>query len=115
MGGAKKLSFDRYWKFNTAREALREEYHKLMQDRGVNIILCPPTNGSATLQGNNEYWFYTGLWNILDQPAAVFPTDLVVDPDLDPVDKQYVPLNDTDRREHEKCKPPISVCGKALT
>lgn len=115
MSGATKMSFDRYWKCNTEREALREEYHKLIKDRGVDVILCPPTNGSASLQGNNEYWFYTGLWNILDQPAAVFPTGLVVDVELDPVDREYTPLNDHDSREFKKCKHLLCISLRIIT
>ncbi|EXJ78169.1 hypothetical protein A1O3_09330 [Capronia epimyces CBS 606.96] len=107
MTGARTLSFEEYWQCNVDREQLRSQYHQLMKQRGVDCILCPATNGVATRQGNNEYWFYTGLWNLLDQPALVFPTGLEVDPALDPADVDYVPLNENDRREHAKYCPEI--------
>lgn len=103
MEGARELSYDEYWKANELREELRSQYHKLMNEYGVDVILSPPTNGVATLQNNNEYWFYTGLWNILDQPALVFPTALNVDLKEDCVDPAFTPLSDIDRKEQAKC------------
>ncbi|KAK5312773.1 hypothetical protein LTR93_011194 [Exophiala xenobiotica] len=107
MTGARKLTFEEYWQSHIDRERLRSEYHQLMKQRGVDCILCPVTNGVATRQGNNEYWFYTGLWNILDQPALAFPTGLEVDPELDPAEVDYLPLNENDRREHAKYSPEV--------
>lgn len=75
-----------------------------MKARGVDVILCPPYVGSAPLRNQTDYGTYTMLWNALDQPALVFPTELSVDRDLDPVEKGYVPTNPIDQQQFEKCK-----------
>lgn len=51
-----------------------------------------------------DYGTYTMLWNLLDQPALVFPTGVVVDPELDPIDVEYKPTNSIDQLQYDKCK-----------
>ena len=75
-----------------------------MKKRGVDVILCPAYTGVGVLQGEARYWNYTAIWNILDQPAVVFPTGLSADKEVDKFDTEYKPLNSTDEREWKACK-----------
>lgn len=39
----------------------------------VDVILCPVGPGAAPPLNCSRYWCYTSQWNLLDQPALVFP------------------------------------------
>ncbi|BCS30399.1 uncharacterized protein APUU_80702S [Aspergillus puulaauensis] len=93
------------WELNHQRDIYRDEYHALMKSRGVDFILCPAYVGVAPVLGESHYWNYTAIWNILDQPAVVFPSGLNVDPQLDAVDKSYQPRTVVDEREWKKYAP----------
>ncbi|KAL5335145.1 amidase signature domain-containing protein [Aspergillus crustosus] len=93
------------WGLNAQRDVLRDEYHEPMKSRGVDFILCPAYVGAAAVIGESHYWNYTAIWNILDQPAAVFPSGLFVDPLLDEADRSYVPRSALDEREWKKYAP----------
>lgn len=75
-----------------------------MKERGVDFILCPTYVGVAAELGTPQYWSYTAIWNILDQPAVIFPTGLKADPALDPVEAAYTPRSPVDEREYKKCE-----------
>ncbi|VZH95843.1 unnamed protein product [Fusarium fujikuroi] len=64
--------------------------------REVDVILCPPSFGSAPPHEQSRYWGYTSQWNLLDYPGAVFPVTKV-DPAVDVKDEGYLPKNDMDR------------------
>lgn len=93
------------WELNYQRDIYRDEYHALMKSRGVDFILCPAYVGVAPVLGESHYWNYTAIWNILDQPAVVFPSGLNVDSQLDAVDKSYQPRTAVDEREWKKYAP----------
>lgn len=76
-----------------------------MKSRGVDFILSPAYVGPAAVLGESEYWNYTAIWNLLDQPAVAFPSGLVVDPVLDTVDSSYEPRDSVDAREWRKYGP----------
>jgi amidase len=67
------------------------------------VVLCPVGPGCAPPLDCARYWGYTSQWNLLDYPAAVFPTGLKCGPE-DVVDREYVPRNEQDRYNHELCK-----------
>ncbi|KKK22789.1 hypothetical protein ARAM_007260 [Aspergillus rambellii] len=92
------------WELNLQREVYRSEYHALMKSRGVDFVLCPSYVGVAPVLGEPRYWNYTAIWNILDQPAAVFPSGLTVDPALDAV-PEYQPRSAVDEREWKNYAP----------
>ncbi|EAW13376.1 fatty-acid amide hydrolase [Aspergillus clavatus NRRL 1] len=102
---ATPLSIPENWALNCQRDSYRDAYHALMRARGVDFILCPVYPGVAAVFGESHYWNYTAVWNILDQPGAVFPSGLVVDPVLDAVDGGYVPRSEVDAREWAKYQP----------
>lgn len=101
---AKELTVAENWEYNARRDCLRAEFHALMKERGVDVILCPPYIGCAPLSGEMDYGSYTMLWNMLDQPALVFPSGITVDPELDPVPEEYVSLSEFDQKQQAKCK-----------
>ncbi|KAI8670258.1 Amidase [Fusarium keratoplasticum] len=98
------LSIPENWALNVRRDAYREEYHRVMKERGVDVILCPAYVGAAATLGSGQYWLYTAIWNILDQPCVAFPTGLKVDPAIDVVE-DYKPCSQEDDREYRKYVP----------
>jgi Asp-tRNA(Asn)/Glu-tRNA(Gln) amidotransferase A subunit family amidase len=94
------------WELNFQRDVYRDEYHALMKSRGVDFILCPAYVGAAAVLGESHYWSYTAIFNLLDQPAVVFPSGLAVDTTLDAVkDSEYQPRSAIDEREWKKYAP----------
>lgn len=85
---------------------ISKSYHRLIKERGVDFILCPAYIGAGAKLESVEYFPYTSAWNILDMPCITFPSGLKVDPDIDIVDKDYVPRSAKDKREFEACKSP---------
>ncbi|PYI12048.1 amidase [Aspergillus sclerotiicarbonarius CBS 121057] len=105
------------WELNVQRDTYRDEYHALMKSRGVDFILCPAYAGVASVLGESHYWNYTAIWNILDQPAAVFPSGLSVDLQLDQLsgeDKTYTPRGEVDEREWSKYTGPERYEGAPI-
>jgi Asp-tRNA(Asn)/Glu-tRNA(Gln) amidotransferase A subunit family amidase len=100
------LTIPENWEYNVKHEKYRADYHALMKARGVDFILCPTYLGVAAFLGTSQYWRYTGIWNVLDQQAAIFPTGLFQDPAVDR-DDGYAPRNDDEKREWEKYKPEL--------
>lgn len=76
-----------------------------MKTRGVDFILSPVYPGPAAVFGESEYWNYSAIWNILDQPTVAFPSGVVVDSGLDVVDAGYRARNEVDEREWRKYAP----------
>lgn len=76
-----------------------------MKSRGVDFILSPVYPGPAAVFGESEYWNYSAIWNILDQPAVSFPSGVVVNPGIDPVETGYRARNEIDEREWRKYAP----------
>ncbi|KAH9222070.1 fatty-acid amide hydrolase [Leptodontidium sp. 2 PMI_412] len=104
---ARELTVTENWACNAQRDQLRAEFHALMKERGVDVILCPPYVGGAPERNKMDYGTYTMLWNLLDQPALVFPTGAVVDPELDPVEIDYKPTNPIDQQQYDKYDPKV--------
>lgn len=74
-----------------------------MKERGVDFILCPAYLGVASELATGQYWLYTAIWNILDQPCVAFPTGLKAEPSIDVVEADYQPRSTDDEREYKKC------------
>ncbi|KAF4903706.1 putative amidase [Colletotrichum fructicola] len=99
------LSIRENWELNVRRDNFRDAYHKSMKDRGVDFILCPAYVGPPARLGEAQYWHYTTIWNILDQPSVIFPTGIHVDPAIDVVEEDYNPRSAEDEREYKKYTP----------
>jgi amidase len=102
---AKQMNILENWKLNVERDWYRDMSHKLMQERGVDVILCPTYVGAAAEHETAHYWLYTSIWNLLDQPGVVFPSGLKVDDELDPINDTFQPLNEIDSKEQKKYDP----------
>ncbi|OJZ84226.1 hypothetical protein ASPFODRAFT_673098 [Aspergillus luchuensis CBS 106.47] len=111
------LTMAESWTLNVQRDVYRDEYHALMKSRGVDFILCPVYAGVASVLGESHYWNYTAVWNILDQPAVVFPSGLSVDAQLDQLTaehKTYKPRDEVDQREWSKYTGPERYEGAPI-
>lgn len=73
-----------------------------MKARGVDFLLTPVYPGVAAVMGESHYFGYTAIWNILDQPAVVFPSGLSVDPKLDKADEEYKARSEFEDKEYKK-------------
>jgi amidase len=74
--------------------------------RPIDALICPSAPGVGYPHDFNTYWGYTSLFNLIDYPAAILPiSGLKVNPEQDPVDLDYVPLdtNPYDKPNHEIC------------
>ncbi|KEF54134.1 uncharacterized protein A1O9_09929 [Exophiala aquamarina CBS 119918] len=103
------ISVTENWDLNARREAYREDYHRIMKERGIDFILCPAATGVAAELNVGKYWPYTAIWNILDQPAVAFPTGLKADPSIDLVETEYKPRPGHDEREFKRYTPGLYV------
>ncbi|KAJ5734292.1 hypothetical protein N7493_003078 [Penicillium malachiteum] len=111
------LSHPEAWELQHDRDVYRDDYNALMKSRGVDFILSPAFPGVAAVYGESHYWNYTAIWNVLDLPAAIFPSGLSVDPKLDALteqDKKYKPRSEVDEREWEKYQGPERYEGAPI-
>lgn len=81
------------------------EYNAVMKARGVDFVLAPAYLGVAAVLGEPQYWNYTAIWNILNQPAVIFPSGLRVDPGLDRAEEKYKARSEVDEREWKRYRP----------
>ncbi|KAF9873808.1 amidase [Colletotrichum karsti] len=102
---SRPLTVAENWSLNAERELYRREYHALMKQKGVDFILCPAYVGAGVLQGGAKYWNYTAIWNILDQPAAILPSGLRVNKNIDVFDASYEPRSSEDEKEWKEYDP----------
>ncbi|TRM66855.1 amidase signature domain-containing protein [Schizophyllum amplum] len=91
------------WDMNMRRDTLRAEHLAHFNAQDVDFVLCPVGPGPAPAHHTAKYWGYTSSWNFLDYPAAVFPTGLKADPQVD-LDAEYAKapaLNELDAYNRE--------------
>lgn len=104
---SKERTIHEYWKLITQRETYRARYaahwNSTANDDGqeIDVILCPAGPGAASLHDTARYWPYTSHWNLLDYPAAIFPSGIFVDPLKDVKAVSYKPTNDQDAYNHD--------------
>lgn len=108
------------WKLTLKREEYRRKYAKVWNDTAsgvgengepvgaVDVILCPAGPGAAPPLDQARYWGYTSQWNLLDYPALVFPVTKV-DPSVDMIQDDYMPLNDLDEFNYKLCRYPCRL------
>ncbi|KAK4507595.1 hypothetical protein PRZ48_001330 [Zasmidium cellare] len=117
----KMYTLDQSWKLVQEREGYKAAYAShwnsvgtglsgseldagQVQDKMVDVILCPAGAGAASPLDCTRYWSYTSQWNLLDYPAITFPTGLAVGPE-DEVEKDYKPRNEQDAYNHSLYNP----------
>lgn len=97
-------------KLKTRRNEYRLKYNDLWLSTGkedghpVDAILCPTGPGAAPPHEMSRYWNYTSQWNILEYPGVVFPVS-TVDQSIDLPEKDYKPMNEKDKFNHELYNP----------
>ncbi|KAJ7185029.1 amidase signature domain-containing protein [Mycena filopes] len=113
--GVKDHTIHELWELNLRRDKFREEYLEHYNSQNVDVVLCPVGPGPAPRLGTAKYWAYTNVWNLVDYPAAVFPTGLYVDPALDAQDT--VPRNWMSAADEENSTryEPENFVGAPLT
>ena len=87
---------------NVRRTLFRVEFLAHFKSFNVDIILCPPAPGPAPVHLTTKYWNYTSFFNLVDYPAAVFPTGLVVEKS-DTSDTEHEFMSDIDREVWKDC------------
>lgn len=97
--GTRGVSVSQNQLLNAARNSMRGEYQKIMEQEKIDFILTPTYNGVAPKLGTVKYWGYTALFNLLDLPNIVFPTGLAVDETLDLKDGSYQPRSEIEEYE----------------
>ncbi|OAX32063.1 amidase [Rhizopogon vinicolor AM-OR11-026] len=86
------------WKLREKRDIYRREYSDHWWSQNVDVVLCPPFQGTASRHDTAKYWGYTAIWNLLDYPGAVFPTGLFADPSIDIYQEPLRPMSAADER-----------------
>jgi amidase len=86
------------------RETVRQDFLTYFRSLNLDIILLPPGPAPAQKIGTTKYWNYTSLFNLIDWPAAVFPTGLSVDPKFDIGDDQVKPKNEDEEHLYKTCE-----------
>lgn len=71
-------------------------------NRPIDGLIVPAAPVTAPKFTQNDYVYYTALFNILDLPSTVFPVT-VVDPANDPVNKDYKPTGAVDEKIQKRC------------
>lgn len=84
------------------REAFRAELFAHFKTLQIDAILSPVGPGPAPLCGTSKYWNYTAIYNLLDWPAATFPTGLQVS-EVDVEDASYSPRNPSEEEIYKLC------------
>ncbi|KAG1878990.1 amidase signature domain-containing protein [Suillus subluteus] len=84
------------WKLRDRRDNYRREYSDHWWSQNVDVVVCPPYQGTASRHDTAKYWGYTAIWNLLDYPGAVFPTGLVADPAVDIYQETPSPMSAAD-------------------
>ncbi|KAJ5791464.1 uncharacterized protein N7518_008475 [Penicillium psychrosexuale] len=111
------LSHPEAWALQEQRDIYRDEYHALLNRRGVDFILSPTYPAAAAVMGESQYWNYTAIWNLVDLPSVVFPSGIFVDPKVDMLteqDKEYVHRDEVDEREWRKYQGPERYEGASV-
>ncbi|RAO73738.1 uncharacterized protein BHQ10_009750 [Talaromyces amestolkiae] len=71
-----------FFDLNVRRAQAAENYLKLFRENEIDVILMPPAAHTAVALDHWTKAAYTSLWNYLDYPAIVIPTDHVRDTDF---------------------------------
>ena len=79
------------------RDNFRIEFVKSWNEQDVDVVLCPVFVGPASAHDTSFYWNYTALWNFVDYPGLIVPTDFKVEEVKEKYAEDYKPLN-------EECK-----------
>jgi amidase len=106
--GSKGLTTLELEEYTCKREAIRQEYLELYNERGVDFIIAPTYVAAAPKPAAPKYWGYTALWNMMDATCVTFPSTVFGDKTVDLKDESYVPRNKYEEREYATYDPDFS-------
>ncbi|EPT05414.1 hypothetical protein FOMPIDRAFT_130741 [Fomitopsis schrenkii] len=92
------------WELCVRRDAYRTAYLKHWNSFHIDVLLCPVGPGPAPRHDTAKYWGYTAQWNLLDYPAAVFPTGLRAT-GTEPFDGDFQSFGEDDQINHDAYRP----------
>jgi hypothetical protein len=72
--------------------------------RPVNVCVASPHFIDTGATGEEPGWGYADCAAILDVTCASFPTGLRQDPNIDVLDKNFVPRSDEDNKQQDLCE-----------
>jgi amidase len=84
------------------RNEIRQMYYDYFNSLNLDVILSPAGPAPAQPVGTTKWWAYTSMWNMMDWPAAVFPTGLFVDDGDTEVFPE--PKNEHERHLYDTCE-----------
>ncbi|KAH9886797.1 amidase [Xylariomycetidae sp. FL2044] len=98
------------WEWYFLRNAKKLEIQKEMlhewQRVGCDVVLCPAGPHTAVLPGEWTSDIYTVAWNTVDYPAVIIPYTHA-DPEQDPKDAAFKPLNEADQKNQDMYDPEL--------
>ncbi|KAF8548986.1 amidase [Imleria badia] len=103
----KNLSAHQAWEMHYKRDSFRHAYLQQWRKQNIDVLLCPAYPGVAARHNTARYWAYTAMWNLLDYPAAVFPTGLAVDPKVDVIDPTFSSMGPEDSYNFVQYEPSV--------
>lgn len=111
-GGDKVYTITENRELNYKRDNLRKKYNDYFVQQKVDFIISPTYVGTAPVCIEDGiagplYWGYTSLFNLLDLPTLVLPTQLYQDPAIDVKETDFKPRNEIEKIEHDKYIPEL--------
>ncbi|GAA5885687.1 hypothetical protein JCM6882_007528 [Rhodosporidiobolus microsporus] len=96
------------WQLHREKERYQQEFlaqwlstaSSTSTGQPIDALLCTVTSTPAYVPGTAFWAGYTGMFNLLDLPAAAVPVTKV-DPKLDGPDSSFVPLTPKDQEVHD--------------
>ncbi|KAI2621857.1 amidase [Xylaria nigripes] len=97
-GFSRELGAMECWHLNIERNELQKRYLDRWKAAGIDALLTPATPFSGVRNEKFKHVGYTGVYNVLDYTAIVFPTGVLVDAAVDLPSKNAPPfLSDLDK------------------
>lgn len=112
--GESPIDVNEWWNLCNQQYDCQLEFYKFWEEtatitgsgKPIDAIICPVWPFSAFLPGNHDSLNYSCPFNLLDCASVVVPVNKV-DKKLDPIDPNYVPLNDSDEKVYKTYKPEL--------
>ncbi|BGP47671.1 Serine/threonine kinase mps1 [Rhodotorula kratochvilovae] len=109
------------WQMNRAKEAFQQLFLERVlataasttTGRPIDAVLLPTTAMTACRSGEMRWGGYTSLASLLDLPAVALPFS-VVDPTVDVLEQDFVPLSENDR-EIQALYNPAATAGMPIS
>lgn len=70
-------SLEETWQLNNSLDRLRTLYAATWNAAEIDCLLCPIAPSVASVHDESKYWGYSCVFNALDYPATVLPSDFV--------------------------------------